>query len=179
MLKNKYPLVILLLLAVLWVVTENSILVLNLTPSMPRGLYVKEFSSEINRSDIVLVCLNDPYKNLGLAKGYLVKGKKCQGSDPLLKSVIAIPGDNVVLYDDYVMVNGVKLPYPTLSFDSKNRPLTPYPRKTYLNTSGYWLIGTHDKRSWDSRYWGPVARQQIISKIKSLIFWLSFQKSHC
>lgn len=169
MLKNKYPLIILLLLAVLWVVTENSILVLNLTPSMPRGLYVKEFSSEINRNDIVLVCLNDPYKSIGLAKGYLAKGKKCKGSDPLLKSVIAIPGDNVVLYDDYVMVNGVKLPYPTSLVDSQNNPLTIYPRKSYRNTAGYWLIGVHDKNSWDSRYWGPVAKEQIVGKVKALI----------
>lgn len=175
---RKYPFVILLLLALVWLIAKSGILIINVTPSLPRGIYLRVPSATIKNNDLVLICLTDEHKKIGLTREYIAHGTRCNGADPLLKLVVATPGDNVTLYEDHLTVNNTILPYPTLSFDSKNRPLTPYPRKAYLNTPGYWLIGTHDKRSWDSRYWGPVARQQIIGKVKPLIFWLSFQKRH-
>jgi conjugative transfer signal peptidase TraF len=145
-------------------------LLINITPSMKLGLYIKA-SGNIKPGDIVAFCLAEPYKILGLTKTYIQQGSKCGGTDPLIKQVIAIPGDNVVLADNYIEVNSYKQFYPTLHQDSAGRSLAAYPRGTYSNTQGYWMIGTHAKNSWDSRYFGPIENAQILYKLKPLLTW--------
>lgn len=54
-------------------------------------------------------------------------------------------------------------------YDSKGNSLNSYPRGEYLNSNGYWLIGTGSQHSWDSRYWGPVTDEQILLKVKPLL----------
>lgn len=155
---------------------------------MPRGLYLKIPTTSaaatasqtphpttsipvIHKNAIALICLDDAHKNLGLGRGYLVKGAACRGADPLLKTVVAIPGDSVVLRHNDIIVNDVKYPYPTVTHDSQGRPLKIYPRGVYSHTKGYWLIGTHVNNSWDSRYWGPIAPQQITAQLKPLLLF--------
>lgn len=139
---------------------------------MPRGLYVKSHSLNfISQGDIVSICLPEPYKNLGLRNHYIEKGRACTNSEPLLKQVIAVPGDNVELADDHIIVNSKVYNYQTLYLDSYSRPLSVFPRGTYSNLDAYWLIGTHDPKSWDSRYWGPVKKQQILAVLKPVITW--------
>gem|GEM_PF-3309728 len=248
MIKQKYPLIILIVVLItllgLWLSTKYLMLTINVTPSLPYGLYIKNEQKignndnnnndsakkktnailnenrlselapidpsnfdfpqgaakratgmykdihedrerrrqhsgkpksylrtgyAIKRGDLVLVCLNNVYKKYGLERGYLIKGNKCDGIDPLIKRVIALPGDSVILHRDYIMVNNTKYPYATASHDSRGILLNSYPRQKYPNTNGYWLIGTHHKNSWDSRYWGPVPRQQIVTTLKPLI----------
>lgn len=143
---------------------------LNITTSMPVGIYIRSVG-KIKVGDIVLSCLNDPYKTLGLKKSYLERGHACNGADPVIKMVIALPGDHVVLANNYIEVNRIKYFFPTFYWNSKGRKLNIYPRGNYPSTRGYWLIGTHDMKSWDSRYWGPVNDKQILRKIKPLIIW--------
>jgi conjugative transfer signal peptidase TraF len=137
---------------------------------MPLGIYIRSVG-KIQVGNIVLICLNDPYKTLGLKKSYLEIGHKCNGADPVIKMVIAVPGDHVVLANGYIEVNGIKYLFKTFHWDGMGRKLNVYPRGNYSSTVGYWLIGTHDIKSWDSRYWGPVSKKQILRKIKLLAVW--------
>jgi conjugative transfer signal peptidase TraF len=139
---------------------------INITSSMPLGLYIKQ-SGDIKRGDIVLVCLSEAYKTIGLQRHYVIKGNKCDGMTPLIKKVIAIPGDKVTLTDEYIKVNEQKYFYLTYYYDSKKRALNVYPRGEY--NQGYWLIGANDKHSWDSRYFGPVKKWQILFKLNRVI----------
>ena len=169
-LKKKYPLILLLTLFGFFATSMLFGVIINVTPSMPEGIYIRQFGA-IHVGDIVLLCLNEPYKSLGIHRLYVEKGNRCQGSDPLVKEVIAIPGDTVVLNDKYVQVNDIQYIAKTFSKDSLGRPLEIYPSGRYSKTTGYWLLGTHAFNSWDSRYWGPISPDQILYKLRPLWTW--------
>ncbi len=81
---------------VLGFIAVTQVFTINLTPSMPLGIYVKSYDV-IQRGDIVAACLPESYKSLALNAGYLHRGARCSGSDPIIKEVIAVPGDHVIL----------------------------------------------------------------------------------
>lgn len=137
---------------------------------MPRGIYWRE-TGKIHRGDLVTFCLSEKHQKFGLERGYLINGMRCQFSEPLIKKVIAIPGDNVIFASQFIVVNDQSLPYKTLRTDSKDRPLIAYPAGVYTNTKNYWVIGTDSKRSWDSRYFGPIPQKSILWKIKPLLVY--------
>jgi len=164
------PLICLLIVLSLLVLGKLAGLVINITPSMKSGVY-KKIPGEVKRGDIVLFCLDKADKKVGLKRHYLTKSYQCDGVTPLIKEVIAVPGDNVTLNDDSIIVNTTQYLYKTRYRDNVGRTLKVYPRNHYLYTKGYWLIGTNSSNSWDSRYWGPIANKQIISAITDLIVW--------
>lgn len=168
--RRKYPLIATTAFLAVVITTQLLGVVINITPSMKEGVYTKA-KGKIETGDVVSFCLNNPYQQLGLERHYLESGHKCNGTDPLIKQVIAIPGDDVVLTDDAIEVDGVRYFYKTSHEDSFRRSLAVYPRGNYLNTSGYWLIGTHAMNSWDSRYWGPISKDQILEKVRPVLTW--------
>lgn len=139
--------------------------IINLSPSEPLGIYKIRQSQSIQRDDVVAICLSGKYQKTGLSRGYLVTGIRCKETAPLIKTVIAIPGDTVVLENNRIIVNGKVHPYITKYFDSHDRKLEVFPRGVYRDTNAYWLIGTNSLNSWDSRYWGGVDRKQILSRV--------------
>lgn len=145
-------------------------LIINISSSLSPGFYIRATGS-IEHGDIISFCLAKPSQTFGLQRGYLMSGQICHGSVPLLKEVIAVPGDDVALSMTSIIVNGKVYSAVTDLVDSQNRKLFIFPRGTYLHTSGYWLFGNNSVKSWDSRYWGPVQSFQIISKMKPLLTW--------
>ncbi|MDX2164738.1 MAG: conjugative transfer signal peptidase TraF [Gammaproteobacteria bacterium] len=146
--------------------------VINITPSEPLGIYKIHQISEVNqihRDDIVAVCLSSRYQDLGLRQGYLFSGMRCGKTAPLIKTVVALPGDTVILKSNEVVVNGKVLIYATKYIDSHGRRLDVFPRGVYKNIKTYWLIGTSDPNSWDSRYWGGVNRKNIVFTVVPLL----------
>lgn len=165
---RKYPFFILLFFFGVLAIVQVLGVTINITPSMKEGIYIRA-SGKIKRGDIVSACLSDPYKTIGLKNSYIQKGTKCNGADPVIKQVIAIPGDNVVLDKNYIKVNGVTFYLPTKIKDSNGKNLNTYPRGKYFNTKGYWLVGTNSANSWDSRYWGFIMESQILLKLWRII----------
>ena len=137
--------------------------IINTSSSMPVGLYIKHNGS-IQRNDIVLVCLPIPYREIALKRKYLEHGGICNGIDPVIKQVLAIPGDYVVLTNKFIEVNHKRYNYITKQRDRVGRLLISYPRSKFY-TNGYWVFGTNNPNSWDSRYWGPINKKQIISNL--------------
>jgi conjugative transfer signal peptidase TraF len=120
----------------------------NLSPSMPRGLYVLERGKVPERCSIVLVPVPDSVRPMALERRYLPAGAK------LLKVVVALPGDAVCVRDGSLIVNGDVLG-PVLSRDSRGRPLAPARFCGHLAT-GAAFVATSASLSFDSRYFGPV-----------------------
>lgn len=147
---KKYPLVIVGIYFSLLIAVKPSGIIINTTPSMPEGLYIREHGLP-HRNDIVALCLPEPYQSFGLARFYIARGHTCQKSESLIKQVVAIPGDTVVLRKNAMQVNQVTYAYPTADHDGAGRILFHYPIGVYYHTTGYWLIGTHAANSWDSR----------------------------
>lgn len=163
----KFPMLVLFFLVTIAITLKELGLLINISSSMPEGVYMKT-ESEIKRDMIVAACLDKAYKSVGLQNHYLMKGGQCHGSAPVIKKVIAVPGDDVVLSDNFMMVNHKKYLLKTLIKDSHGRNLMIYPRGKYVKTQGYWLVGTNSPKSWDSRYWGFVKRQQILYGLQKL-----------
>ena len=165
-----FPLALLVVFAVLSFLAYSLKLTLNITPSIKTGFYIKA-TGEIHRGDFVALCMPEPNKSVALSRGYIMTGEACKGTIPFLKQVLAVPGDDVKLTMDYMQVNGQRYFIKTMKKDHLGRFLVAYPRGGYKNTQGYWLIGTNSQNSWDSRYWGPVAKEQLLYRLHPLIMF--------
>ncbi len=147
---------------------------INLTPSMPLGLYYFS-SSTPRRGDIVAVCLPENIASEGLKRHYLFYGhchdNGTMHSMAVLKQVIAVPDDEVIVGNTEIMVNGQIYTAPQQATDSNDLPITHFIHKSFYNyTTGYWLYGQNDPvHSWDSRYYGVIPREDIIGVFKP--FW--------
>jgi conjugative transfer signal peptidase TraF len=169
---KKFLLIPAIFLFIFMVNTQFGIMI-NTSPSMPLGLYFR-IHSAIHRGDIVATCLTLENTQLGLQRHYLKTGQICHGASPLIKQVIAVPGDFVTLTDEYLSVTN-KLTnnryfYRTFYQDRHGKKLRVYPRGKFFS-DGYWLLGTHNRYSWDSRYWGPIPRELIIARLIPLLVW--------
>jgi signal peptidase I len=86
-----------------------------------------------------------------------------------VKRVIAVPGDTVQITPSQVIVDGVPLnePYVNLPPGAAYAPVLP-PEKIGYNQ--FFVLGDNRMNSSDSRYWGPVPRQDIVGRVV-MIFW--------
>ncbi|MDX2165048.1 MAG: conjugative transfer signal peptidase TraF [Gammaproteobacteria bacterium] len=145
--------------------------IINVSPSEPLGIYKIKRNVQFQRGDIVAVCLPSKIQQIGLKRAYLLPGIRCGETAPLIKTIIAMPGDIVILKDDEIIVNDKILPYGTKNFDSEGRKLAKFSRGIYKNINKYWLIGVSSPDSWDSRYWGMVDKKYLLYKVQ---YWRGF-----
>ena len=86
-------------------------------------------------------------------------GRSCPaGIAPLIKRVVALPGDRVELDRDHLFVNGEPIPgVHVRPLDSHGRPLPHAPWGVHrVGPRDVWILGDAHPRSLDSRYFGPV-----------------------
>jgi conjugative transfer signal peptidase TraF len=127
-----------------------------------------------SRGDLVLACLPDAIAQLGIARGYLLRGRGCgDGIEPVGKRLSALPGDSVEVVPDYIEVNGQRLEHSaTLTRDSSGRSVKHVAWGRYtVPTNQVWLFGTKDARSWDSRYFGPVPASSVRAVLEPVLTW--------
>jgi len=140
-------------------------LILNLSASLPRGLYVVRHVATLERGMLVLVQPDTAFEHLLVARGYLPAGV------PLLKPVVALGGDEVCVVEEEVRVNGTVLATTVAEVDSEGRPLPQWQACKTLTAAEVFLLSTADARSFDSRYFGPVPRQTIVGTATFLWRW--------
>lgn len=107
----------------------------------------------------------------GLAKGCTLDGGtggKFMSCD-YVKRVIGIPGDTVQITPSQVIVDNVPLnePYVNLPSGAAYAPVLP-PEK--IGQNQFFVLGDNRMNSSDSRYWGPVPRQDIVGRVV-MVFW--------
>jgi conjugative transfer signal peptidase TraF len=142
--------------------------VLTLTDSScPIGIY-RIVHKSFARGDMVEACLPDAIAGYGRTRGYLAFGECADGVEPVIKIVGAVAADRVDLWPEEIRVNGLALPETaTLQRDSSRREVRTLPRGSYqTRVNEVWLFGLHDARSWDSRYFGPIPRNNILGAMK-------------
>lgn len=153
-------------LSILSVTFANKIpLRINVTASMPRGIYWLIPSNKIRAGDFVMVCLDDSLAQFALQRRYLHAGDCKNGAQPLLKQVVAGTGDTVRISATSIQINNIALTHSTTRMtDSHNRLLPSIRRGIYqLKSNQLWLYGTESSRSWDSRYFGLVKSSTVLS----------------
>ncbi len=133
----------------------------NVSPSMPRGLY-RAVEERLVPGAIVSACVPLAAATLARERQYLPGGDCPGGVAPVLKTLLAGPGDTIEYTEQGLRRNGQQLRN-TAPFDrdSLGRALARVPFGTYHLVGEYWLYSSHHPRSWDSRYWGPVPRTAI------------------
>jgi conjugative transfer signal peptidase TraF len=147
---------------------------LNLSPSLPAGVYFlvpSVVSRPLERGDLALVCPPSVIATVARARGYFGFGL-CPGFVPeLLKPVGALSGDRVAVQDHFVEVNGARVPGAlVLTQDSLGRPLAPFSDfELEVPADSVFLLSPHSPRSWDSRYYGPVPLAHV--RARAVLLW--------
>lgn len=149
---------------------KTAAIAMNVSGSMPCGLYYRLFTNNIHRRDIVAVCLPTIVAREGFAAHYLLKGRCAESqTTPVLKTVIAVPGDAVNISSQAICVNQVCYPAPQQVIDRHGKQIQRFIYNGYHRARGYWLYGSaHSLFSWDSRYFGAVSRAHILGVYRKL-----------
>jgi conjugative transfer signal peptidase TraF len=140
----------------------------NPTMSEPIGLYVRTAAPSAN---MVEFCPPEPFAGISRSRGYRAPGNCPDGAAPLLKAIVAQSGDVVELSAAGMSVNGTPLPNTApRAMDSDGRLLPRWPLGSYVVSAGMvWVASTYHPRSFDSRYFGPIAVASIRNRLNPLI----------
>jgi len=148
----------------------SRVMKLNLTASMPIGLYALHPAAAIYRGAIVIACPPMAAQRIGVANGYLAPARgslpqsNCAaGSAPLLKYAIALAGDEIEINAHGLSLNGRLLDSQTLArVDQSGRALAAMRSGRYrLHKDEVWLYSPA-RYSWDSRYFGPAKLRDVL-----------------
>ena len=140
----------------------------NFTSSLARGLYIVSARPTAN---LVEFCPAGEAASLSLSRAYRVRGGSCpDGGTPLLKPVVAIPGDRVEVTQDGIRVNGKLIANSAARFrDHRGRPLQPWPCGQYNVQPGtLWVVSDFNPWSFDSRYFGPLPASLVRDRLRPL-----------
>jgi conjugative transfer signal peptidase TraF len=138
----------------------------NTSESLPRGVYLALPRGWLGRSpgrgDLVLACAPAAAGELARRRGYLGRGPCAAGAAgsaaALGKVVLAVAGDEVAFGEVGLAVNGraVVASRPE-GRDTAGRALAHFPFGRFRMLPGeVWLFSPFHRRSYDSRYFGPV-----------------------
>jgi conjugative transfer signal peptidase TraF len=173
--KSKWPLGLAALIVAAYLVAWVSgySLAVNTSVSMPRGLYVLAPVDAPQRGDVVSACIS----NLEAAKvyrerDYIGPSERCAaGMPPVMKPIVAVPGDTVEVTAMGTWVNGQLLPKSRVfDTDSDGRPIEHLPLgwKKTLAAGEFFILANIIERSLDSRYYGPVLRADIHGRVRPI-----------
>jgi conjugative transfer signal peptidase TraF len=149
----------------------------NGTASVPIGWYYHPPApSQIERGAGVLACLEGEAARFAMRRGYLSRrpySLDCKAwIAPMLKRVLAVPGDTVRLGPDGLFVNGMQRRPPPPTRDQRGRSVLPRYGTHVLAEDTYWLA-SDVQCGYDSRYFGPVRRAEVFRLAVPL--WMTTQ----
>ena len=161
--KNSWMLEVCLLLVDLLVVVLIAAWIfgfrINITPSLPEGIY--QLSSEdVDRGDLVVFCLppDNPFSSLAGERGYLGPGCCNSGLRPLLKHLVGLPGDDLLIENDSLILNGFNLTGSERPKRDRQGRTLPHPLlKAGIIPDGQALVlSLEHVGSFDSRHFGLI-----------------------
>jgi conjugative transfer signal peptidase TraF len=140
---------------------------INTSYSLPMGIYVRTSDP---RAGLIEFCPEGRYAAESSARGYRTPGFCPDGAAPLLKPVVAKPGDTVAMSAAGIAVNGCLLPQTApVDKDRRGRALEPYAAGSYSVAEGtVWVASSYNRGSYDSRYMGPIPSRLIRAGLKPL-----------
>ncbi len=145
---------------------------INTTPSLPMGIWQTRPLPPLHAGLVVTFCppATAPFL-LGVRRLYIAGGNCPSGLEPMMKPIAALPGQVVTVatsgltVDGHRLVNSVPLPR-----DYEGRALPVIRAGTYKVPAGeVWLVSSFNPRSYDSRYFGPVAVTDIVASARPLL----------
>ena len=149
--------------AVLPDIIKNPPIIINETISMAKGAYVRTGKvDDLKRGDIIAMPMNASAKDyLGAKLGY-------PQDTMLIKRVVGLSGDIICRQGTIVTIDGTSVR--AFSKDTSGNELPTWSGCHTLLLNEVILLGDHSS-SFDSRYFGPVTRQELSGTYKAMMTW--------
>lgn len=139
----------------------------NTSYSLPMGFYVRTCDPDAR---FIEFCPQGRFAIESRERAYRSRGICPDGAVPLLKPIVARPGDTVDVSAEGIAVNGRLLPQTTpVAQDNLGRALTAWPLGRYAVADGtVWVASSYNRGSYDSRYMGPIPTRLIRAHLRPL-----------
>lgn len=142
---------------------------LNLTPSEPLGLWrIEPLRRAVSVGDLVFVCLPSTEAFIeAWERGYLRYGLCPGGLAPLIKTVVALPGQHVVVGEN-VAVDGRPIPASEVRpKDGEGRAIRPFVGGAV--PPDHLFLHSPFASSYDSRYFGPIPASGLLGLARPVL----------
>lgn len=133
----------------------------NASESVPIGLYSVEPVGQLTVTNLVVAAPPQPLAALLAERGYLPLGV------PLIKRILALPGQSVCRNERTISVNGIEMGT-ALAHDRRGRALPVWQGCQAISQSEIFLMNWDEPASLDGRYFGPIPFSAIIGRAKPL-----------
>jgi len=135
---------------------------INLSPSLPYGLYKISAPVNLKRGDIIIFIPPDHLKTFIYERHWLPDGW------PLMKQIGAMPGDTYCINKDHQFLINAKFVGPVYKVDSQGLPLPKIEGCQTVEPETILPVATHILNSFDGRYFGTIALNIIKGKAEPL-----------
>lgn len=139
-------------------------LIYNGSSSVPPGWYGSRPVRSLSLGMLVLVRLPQAAQQMAERRHYL------PADVPVLKHIAALPGTEVCEHRGLVIINGELVAH-AQNRDAFGRALIPWSGCRVLAETEFFLINSLNRASFDSRYFGPVDRSQVIGAAFPIWTW--------
>jgi conjugative transfer signal peptidase TraF len=136
-------------------------LLYNPSPSAPIGWYKLRSDAYAHRGDLVAALAPENGAELAIERHYLPP------NIPLIKTVWAVSGQQICHVDGQVLVQG-RPALVVLKHDVLGRSLPSRSGCYELLEDEVFLVSTDVQTSFDSRYFGPVKRENLLGRVEYL-----------
>jgi conjugative transfer signal peptidase TraF len=137
------------------------VLVWNASESIPIGFYYVQPAGTLFVTTLVLAMPPEPLASSLAQAEYLPRGI------PLLKRILAVPGQSVCRHKLIISVNGVDVGA-ARERDRRGRPLPVWQGCRTIADGEVFLMNWDEPASLDSRYFGPIPTSAIIGRADPL-----------
>ena len=158
--KNIFKFIVMCAVSYLIFGSEEKIIYVNLTDSVPRGVYVRVPKNKIMRGDYIVYEPTEKIQKIMVANGW------SNGKEKFLKIVVGISGDKYEIGENFI-VNGKNLGE-VLAKDSEGHELPNIYGKYKVGAGEILPAGTNVK-SFDGRYTGTIKESEIEAKVVPII----------
>jgi conjugative transfer signal peptidase TraF len=138
------------------------LLMWNASESVPRGLYRVRLIESLAVGDLVVVVLPEPLTM------YMAKRRYLPVAVPLIKHVLALPGQSVCRNEGLITIDGMTMGI-ALTRDRHDHALPVWQGCRLIAQDEVFLMNPGEPASFDGRYFGPVPRTTIMGRAESML----------
>jgi conjugative transfer signal peptidase TraF len=133
----------------------------NASASVPVGLYRLQAIDKLYAAELVVVVPPEPLATFLAQGGYLPR------SVPMLKRVLALPGQAVCRRGFMILIDGIAMGL-ARERDGRGRPLPTWQGCRVIAADQLFLMNWQSADSLDGRYFGPIPASAVIARAHPL-----------
>jgi conjugative transfer signal peptidase TraF len=136
-------------------------LVWNASESVPIGLYSVQPLRQLTVTSLVIAMPSEPLASFLAEGGYLPRGV------PLIKRILALPGQSVCRSKRTITVDGIEMGA-ARERDHSGRRLPTWQGCRVIENGQVFLMNWDEPASLDGRYFGPISVSAIVGRAQPL-----------